>query len=264
MIPFYEEKNSDLQTFEAFGINFSHHLHTAVEMTLIESGTLLTVCDGRQYTLKKGDFLICFPNVIHSYFAPLNSVHYHMAICHPRLLGDYLNELMNFIPRSPVIRADSLHRDVPYALYGLFDENSANSPSVNVCRALTQLILARTIPHLELMEKTNSSSFDTTSRTIEYISKNFRDPMSLDMVAKEIGVSKCHLSHIFSSRLHTGFNDYVNSLRLSFAQNLLRNTDKDILSISLECGFESQRTFNRAFMKMFSTTPSKYRAECKK
>ena len=264
MIPFYEEKNSGLQTFEGVSMNFPQHLHTALEIMYLKSGTISATCDGKEYTLNKGDLFVCFPNVIHSYFAPENTVHFHIAICPPLLLGEYLNTLMNFIPIYPVIKSDLLHKDVDYAINGLFEENSNNNRSEAVCRALTQLILSRIMPLLELEENTAPRSTDTVTRAIEYISKNFTNPLTLEKTAKHIGVSKCHLSHVFSSRMHTGFNSYINSLRLSLAQSLLTNTDKDILSVSSECGFESQRTFNRAFMKMYSITPSQYRAEYKK
>lgn len=258
MIPFYEERDSDLQISEAFGMTFPPHMHTAVEMVLIDSGSMKTVCNGKEYTLKQGDFFICFPNSIHSYSAEHDSAHFYLLICHPSLIGDYLNELMNYTPECPVISGSSLHRDIPYAIHGLLEEHQSNA-SASVYRALTQLILARSIPHLKLCEDIYPHSLDLATRTVKYISKNFTQPLSLETVSKQVGVSKCHLSHVFSTRLHTGFNDYVNSLRLNLAQNLLRNTDKDILEISLECGFESQRTFNRAFVRLYSTTPGKYR-----
>lgn len=37
------------------------------------------------------------------------------------------------------------------------------------------------------------------------------------------------------------------------------NTDKRIMDIYLEFGFESQRTFNQAFQQKYGRTPSKYR-----
>ena len=47
----------------------------------------------------------------------------------------------------------------------------------------------------------------------------------------------------------------------ALAQNLLCNTDLDILTISQECGFENQRTFNRVFQRQCHTTPSQYRMD---
>ncbi|MBC8612564.1 MULTISPECIES: helix-turn-helix domain-containing protein [Lachnospiraceae] len=44
-----------------------------------------------------------------------------------------------------------------------------------------------------------------------------------------------------------------------YYSNLLENTDKRIMDIYLEFGFESQWTFNQAFQQKYGRTPSKYR-----
>lgn len=91
------------------------------------------------------------------------------------------------------------------------------------------------------------------------MTKNFRQPISLESLSKELGVSKYHLSHVFSERLHTGFNEYLNFLRLSEAIGLLSTTQDSITDICMSCGFSSQSTFNRAFLNRFSITPRQYR-----
>lgn len=202
-----------------------------------------------------------FPNTMHAYDAPEENAYYSMIICHPRLFGDYLNELMHSAPFSPVIRAPFLHEDIPYAINRLAEEQQSDAASHGVCRSLIQLILARAMPLLNLEERPSPSALDLPNRVIAYISKNFRQPISLDDVAKQVGASKCHISRIFSSKLHTNFHSYVNSFRLNLAQNLLCNTDLNILTISQECGFENQRTFNRVFKDQCHTTPSQYRAD---
>lgn len=112
------------------------------------------------------------------------------------------------------------------------------------------------MPLLKLEERPSPGALDLPSRVIAYISGNFRQPISLDDVAKQVGASKCHVSRIFSSKLHTDFHSYVNSFRLNLAQNLLCNTDLDILTISQECGFENQRTFNRVFQRRAIRLPA--------
>lgn len=205
--------------------------------------------------------MITFPNTMHAYNAPEENAYYSMIICHPRLFGDYLNDLMHSAPSSPVIRAPFLHKDIPYAINRLTEEQQSDAASHGVCRALIQLILARAMPLLKLEERPSPGALDLPSRVIAYISGNFRQPISLDDVAKQVGASKCHVSRIFSPKLHTDFHSYVNSFRLNLAQNLLCNTDLDILTISQECGFENQRTFNRVFQRQCHTTPSQYRMD---
>jgi AraC-like DNA-binding protein len=65
------------------------------------------------------------------------------------------------------------------------------------------------------------------------------------------------------SKLQIGFNDYINSLRVSNACKYLVKSEKSITEISEIVGFNTLRTFNRAFVKQMGTTPSKYRNEKK-
>ena len=83
-------------------------------------------------------------------------------------------------------------------------------------------------------------------------------------MAYELGVSKYVLSRVFSGTFHTNFCQYVNGIRLNYACAYLENTKDSITEISLECGFESQRTFNRAFKKKYRMTPREYRENVKK
>ena len=66
-----------------------------------------------------------------------------------------------------------------------------------------------------------------------------------------------------SSKLKMGFNDYINSLRISNACKQLLKTDASVTEISESVGFNTLRTFNRAFMKQMGMTPSEYRRQKK-
>lgn len=93
--------------------------------------------------------------------------------------------------------------------------------------------------------------------------RRFLDPMlSLDTIAAELNLSKSHLSRIINSELGTGFPDYLNALRVEEAKSYLSNPDfanYTLVAIGLEAGFNSKTTFNTAFKKITSLTPSEYR-----
>jgi AraC-like DNA-binding protein len=78
-------------------------------------------------------------------------------------------------------------------------------------------------------------------------------------MSRDLGVSRSHLSHTFSQRLGTNFRSYVNALRIDQACEMLKGTEDSVTHIAYECGFESQRTFNRVFMEQCGLSPSEYR-----
>ena len=67
------------------------------------------------------------------------------------------------------------------------------------------------------------------------------------------------LSRICNHQIGMGFNAYLKSLRVTAAMRRLAFTNKGMQEIALGCGFESVRTFNRAFSEETGISPSEYR-----
>lgn len=83
--------------------------------------------------------------------------------------------------------------------------------------------------------------------------------VSLDRMARDLGVSKFTLSRVFSGTFHRNFNQFLNEQRLNYVTVHLECTDESITDICMDAGFESQRTFNRAFRERYRMTPREYR-----
>jgi AraC-like DNA-binding protein len=78
-------------------------------------------------------------------------------------------------------------------------------------------------------------------------------------IETEINVS--YLSIILNSEFHMNFHNFINKFRIEYSKKELLNSDnknKTIEAISKDCGFKSKTTFNAAFKKMTSMTPTEY------
>ena len=78
-------------------------------------------------------------------------------------------------------------------------------------------------------------------------------------LADELHLHRSYLSSVFSRQLHISFNDYINALRIEDACHMLRSTNNTRTAIAATVGFETTRTFNRAFQRSYGMTPSEYR-----
>ena len=90
----------------------------------------------------------------------------------------------------------------------------------------------------------------------------FLEPsLNIGQLAKSSGYPEYLISLVINRMYHTTFREYINSLRVSHAQNLLKNssTKKTILDIAYDCGFVSKSTFNSAFKRILNETPSAFR-----
>ena len=94
---------------------------------------------------------------------------------------------------------------------------------------------------------------------VNYCARNYTKDLSLSLLESELHISRYYISHLFSDKLQIGFNDYINSLRVSFACNYLKHSDRSVTEISDLVGFGTLRTFNRAFQKQIGRSPSEYR-----
>lgn len=216
---YYEERSGrELQVEMGKRLNFPSHLHGELELFLVQSGCVCVGIDGEFRELKAGELAVVFPNTVHSYQCREADSRYMMAVCGTSLLGDYFPSLTQCRPRRPYLCGKALDPDVLYALHSLYRCRCTGADS-SISRALLHLILAHVLPELSLEPAPEPKAMDLTSSVVRYIMRNFRQPLSLEHIAKELGVSKYHLSHVFSARLHTSFREYVNALRLDCARD---------------------------------------------
>lgn len=92
-----------------------------------------------------------------------------------------------------------------------------------------------------------------------YLEKNYTSNLSLDAIAEELFMSKYYICRIFKE--YTGFTitEYINTLRIKKATQLLEKSCDSISDIATELGFESASYFERTFKKIMNVTPLKYR-----
>ncbi len=95
--------------------------------------------------------------------------------------------------------------------------------------------------------------------TTEYIESNILKPLNLDCISENVNVSKFHLLRMWKGATSTGLMEYVRRRRLALSLSDLLNKRSSMEFISCKYSFGCERTYNRAFMDEFGTTPSKWR-----
>lgn len=212
---------------------------------------------GLKFGVYEGDFAIVFPNVIHHYqvFGERENKVVFLHI-DPAVLSGYLKELQTYSPENPVLKKKNMHPDVVHAINFLTKNPECNSI---LAQAYAQIIIAYVFTDMPMIDKKLLGSDDLIYNSVEYIAKNFRNEISLEKMALDLGVGKYVLSRMFAKTFHCNFNKYVNGVRLNYAVAALENTQDTITNICFDCGFESQRTFNRVFKERYKISPSDYR-----
>lgn len=250
----YQNKTSAIQFARETGLWRVPHLHKEIEIIYVRKGTASAYTDKKSYELKEGDLFIALPNQIH-YYETRESGEFAVIIFLPKIIygfGDVLSKSVSDINVVKSVPEDGI-RDALEHLWkvsGDYTELAVNG-YINV-------IMSLVFPKLQLRPSGGSEN-TALNNLIYYCTQNFRENITLDDAAKHLHLSKYYISHLINKELKTGFSEYINSLRVSEACVLLRETDEKIADISEDVGFGTIRSFNRAFKRMLEMSPLEYR-----
>ena len=232
-----------------FSGSMEPHGHNFFEIEFVISGSGSYIIDGKKYDIK--------PNAV--FFMTPANVHYIEA-------SDM--EIINVMFRS---NGEILPFDVLFRMPSFFALNESDGALVSgmlsellavykddsdygslllkcVCKKLAAFISP---------EKETTKTY--VSEAMAYVLENFRYGISLESVAKKVGVSRAYLSDSFLKQTGTNFSTYLDDLRFSYAITLLDSTDMSITDVCLSSGFADYSNFLRRFKKRYGVTPKKYR-----
>lgn len=96
-------------------------------------------------------------------------------------------------------------------------------------------------------------------RIRSYIDVNYYEPLQAGDLGSKLGISARHVNQIFKDQYQLTPTQYLTEVRMQVAQKLLQETDKDIVSICFEVGYENLSTFYRTFKGVVNLSPNQYR-----
>ncbi|ACR69963.1 AraC family transcriptional regulator [Edwardsiella ictaluri] len=96
---------------------------------------------------------------------------------------------------------------------------------------------------------------------IQWIEQNLDKRILIDDIAERAGYSKWYLQRLFKEVTGYSLAAYVRKRRLIRAAAELQRSNKKIMEIMLQYGFDSQQTFSRAFKRRYGTSPGSYRQQ---
>ncbi|MFK7691844.1 helix-turn-helix transcriptional regulator [Paenibacillus sp. HJGM_3] len=93
----------------------------------------------------------------------------------------------------------------------------------------------------------------------DYLEAHYERDITLDAIAERLNISRSYLSTYFKEKTGTYFVDYVNSVRIRKAKQLLQKPDIRIQDAAALVGYQNINSFNRMFKKFTGVTPSEFR-----
>ncbi|MBQ7322668.1 MAG: AraC family transcriptional regulator [Clostridia bacterium] len=261
MRPLYENRQSDFYFRDnaKSPLQCNAHLHYHLELLCLLGGSTRAFVDSCEYQLEAGDIFLIFPNQIHR-FESCEKEDYLLFIINPDMMPELCRLFTTALPLSGVVRGAAKDPQLLGLLRGLSQMHTQeNHPYYDVILKGQMLsFFGELLCRMELTKPRDGDS-QSLKAVVRYCSQNFTKELSLEILERELHISKYYISHLFSHKLNMRFNDYINSLRISDACRYLRHDSRSVTEISELVGFSTLRTFNRAFIKQMGMTPSQYR-----
>lgn len=235
-------------------LSFVPHMHTQIEMIYVLEGNIEVTIDSRCEKVSKGELVLVAPYRIHS-FKSDEANQCMVAIFEAQMLPEVEQALKNRMPKNPFFKYKEVQEELEACIEGiLYYKDQSKALSLKGYMYILFGILFR---YLEL-EEGKTKDKESLEQILGFIEKNYDKPIMLGDVARGVGYSKYYISYLFNQHIGYKFLEYINFLRVNKAKRLL-NTSMKITEIAYECGFESTRSFYRAFDRYCGMTPKKYR-----
>ena len=109
----------------------------------------------------------------------------------------------------------------------------------------------------------NEKEQQLVSDVIKYIYDNYTKELTINDVTEKFDITDTKLNKILMAYSGKRFIEFLNALKIDKACEMLLTTDKSVIDISFELGFNTVKTFNNNFSKLKNMSPTDFRKTVK-
>lgn len=265
--------NTNLRIFiNRLHADFPPHWHPDIEIIWPKEAPYRVICSTQIYDVAVDDILLICPAVLHEILSPEPGARAYIQADFSGIVS--LKEIETaFRLMSPAlhIRKNTCSPEVYEQLCNYLDiimETYSELEPFDELEIYSVLLkfIAFCSKNINLFKGNETLSASTTyknaislSNVCTYISEHFTEDLTLEGISTYAGFSKYHFERIFSNYTGTTFYQYLQQMRINYAQTLLTNPELSITDIAFQSGFASCTAFTRAFKKSTGYPPSQFR-----
>ena len=273
---------------DKMGLLVKHHWHDQLELIYLKQGQFKVEIDMEQYVIDEEYF--CFINSEELHFIKSNYPYNESAIVFDlRMLsfdifdsiqGQLIQPLLNGQLKMPrfISKKEKYGKEIfkeykkiieIYKREGKIPQNSEYNITENIASqikikaSILNILAILYENNLLISESGNSKDYriDYIKTTISYIQNNYKEKVYIKDLAEQINMNEQYFCRFFKRMIGKSPMEYVNEYRIKKTKELLKETDKQVIDICLECGFNNMGNFIRVFKKHTGINPIGYRKE---
>lgn len=210
------------------------------------------------FTLQAGDTFLVYPNTEVVYYADEAEPWEYAWVGFTGSDASMILQATDFTTESPIIRQTALGEAIHRQILHIYDArgNEFEHAVEMTGRLYTMLAL-----FMKSSAHTNSQKSVNTyvQKGIEYITSNYSYNITVEDIAKYVGLSRSHLFRSFETVLNQSPKEYLTDFRMKQACYLLEHSDLSITAIANSIGFDNSLYFSKTFHKLKGMSPKEFR-----
>ncbi|MCQ6558417.1 AraC family transcriptional regulator [Paenibacillus mendelii] len=254
---------------------FEPHWHESLEIIYILSGSATFTIDDDKHELQAGDYLFVNSDKIHgatfSETCRFHAIVFDLKMCLGTGLDicnhKYFNRMLErqMLLPNVIDKNSAIYPDIQQwirQLYGKYEQKSDGYELY--AKGLLTLIMASLFEHGQMIEpdknrlnKTNQ--MNRLKLALNYMTSHYPDTIPVKSLADLSNMSLYYFCRYFKSVTGCTPVEYLNRLRISKAETLLATTDKRVIDIAFEVGFNSLNYFSEMYRRTKGISPSEAR-----
>lgn len=249
----------------------SSHFHPYFEIGYVMYGTRSMTINHSLYHLVRGNLVFITKGELHKGL-PVENAPSSVELINLYFKEDYLIPYYEIFGKKEIYRLFETHviaipnvrQEYVEELFQkmLYEHEGVDELSKELIHDYVNELICFLIRYQKKNQKEiigNEGEHPLIQEAVKYIYYNYSKELSLELVAKRFNLSKSYFSKRFKAVTGFGFKEYLVSVRLKEACNLLLNTDKTITEIAFLCGFNDSNYFGDAFRKANGISPHNFR-----
>ena len=254
------------------------HWHDELEFLLVTEGQAVFRVEMADYTVRAGEAIFVNSGELHSGYvvgdAPCS---FSAVVFHADLLGKGMLDLLHDQYILPLLQRNirppvHLHAghglqqaELLSLLRQLFESNRQRELGYELSTkglltlAIVKLLQAAEPGQPDQRMEAGQVRTDRLKAAIEYIERHYPEPIQLRELAELVSMSESYFCRYFKRITTKSPIEYINHYRIQQAAAKLRHSDKKVMDVALDVGFNNLSYFNVVFKQRFGCSPAAYR-----
>lgn len=256
----HRDAGYDMRTF---------HVHKKYEIYYAVEGTRRYYIDEGAYLVNAGNVVLIGPDGVHKTGSVDDSAHTRYVLNFSR---EYLAAMERALPDANLFAcfdagvhvlsiSPKKQAIIESLLARIWERREADDADAQALRLaqITELLLHLAEYAHGAQEEQVRISNQAIDKIQSYVSTHYRDDLNLTTLAAQCYMSPYYVSRLFKRTTNLSLVEYINSVRVMAAKNLLETTNLKVTHVAEETGFSTTAHFSRVFKESTGLSPQQYR-----